>query len=241
MGGRQQRVNLRRRVSAQWPAWSPGEVDRAIAEGEVHVDGRVLANPLALVAAGAAVRHVPPGELAGRRKLGWALEHFGVDATGRVVLDVGASTGGFTQAWLEAGAVRVHAVDVGHGQLLGSLRQDPRVVVRERTNVADVPVALRGEELTAASVDVSYLSLSAAIAQLAGAAFAPSAPLLGLVKPMFELRLPTIPDDPELLARACGAAVRGATGAGWQVEGVAECPVRGSRGAVEFFLYATYP
>src|SRR5579862_7472805 len=99
MGGRQQRVNLRRRVGTRWPAWSPEEVERAIRAGEVHVDGRVLTNPLALVAPTAALRHAPPVELAGRRKLAWALSHFGVDATGREVVDVGASAGGFTQAW----------------------------------------------------------------------------------------------------------------------------------------------
>ena len=241
MGGRQQRVGLRRRVAALWPAWPPDEVDRAIRAGEVHVDGRVLTNPLALVGAAAPVRHAPPAELAGRRKLGWALAHFAVDATGRVVLDVGASTGGFTQAWLDAGAARVHAVDVGHGQLLGSLRQDPRVAALERTNVADLAPALVPGPLTGVSIDVSYLSLSAALAQLSRLEFGPAAPLLGLVKPMFELRLPTIPTDRAVLEQACGTAVDGAVAAGWRVEGVAECPVKGSRGAVEFFLYATTP
>src|SRR5579871_946059 len=138
MGGRQQRVNLRRRVSTVWPAWSPEQVDGAIAAGEIQVEGRILTNPLALVAASCPLRHAPQAELAGRRKLRWALARFGMDPSGEVVLDVGASTGGFTEAWLEAGAARVYAVDVGHGQLRGSLRQDPRVVVCERTNVADL-------------------------------------------------------------------------------------------------------
>jgi 23S rRNA (cytidine1920-2'-O)/16S rRNA (cytidine1409-2'-O)-methyltransferase len=241
MGARQQPVNLRRRVAALWPAWSPEEVERAIQAGEVQVDGRVLTNPRAMVARTAAVRHAPPAELAGRRKLSWAIEHFGVDAAGRTVVDVGASTGGFTEAWLDAGAASVHAVDVGHGQLRGSLRQDPRVVVWERTNVADLSSARIPGTVTAASVDVSYLSLSAAIAQLARLAIGRGAPLLGLVKPMFELRLPTIPHDRSDLERARDAAVEGAIAAGWRVEGVEECPVRGSRGAVEFFLYATKP
>src|SRR5579864_8904647 len=239
MGGRQQRVDLRRRVAALWPAWSPEQVEAAIVAGEVHVDGRVVTNPRALVAPSSAVRHAPQAELAGRRKLRWALAHFGVDATGRVVVDVGASTGGFTEAWLEAGAAQVHAVDVGHGQLRGSLRQDPRVVVWERTNVADLSAALIPGPVTGVSVDVSYLSLTAALAQLGRVPVEPGAVLLGLVKPMFELRLPTIPTDAPALERAQAAAARGAAAAGWRVGGVQECPVRGTRGAVEFFLHAT--
>ncbi len=241
MGGRQQRVNLRRRVATLWPAWSPDQVEAAIAAGQIHVDGRVLTNPLALVASSSAVRHAPAPELAGRRKLRWALAHFGVHPLGGIVVDVGASTGGFTEAWLEAGAARVYAVDVGYGQLRGSLRQDPRVVVWERTNVADLSPALVPDVVTAVSVDVSYVSLTAAVAQVGGLAFAPGADLFGLVKPMFELRLPTIPRERAVLERARDAAVEGVGGAGWCVHAVAECPVRGARGAVEFFLHATHP
>jgi 23S rRNA (cytidine1920-2'-O)/16S rRNA (cytidine1409-2'-O)-methyltransferase len=232
-------MNLRRRVATLWPAWSPDEVDAAIAGGEIHVDGRILTNPVALVGAASAVRHAPPAELAGRRKLRWALAHFGLDASGRVIVDVGASTGGFTEAWLEAGAARVHAVDVGHGQLRGSLRQDGRVVVRERTNVADLSPAVIPDQLTGVSVDVSYLSLSAAVAQLGRLEIAPGADLLGLVKPMFELRLPTIPRERPVLEQARDQAAEGVAAAGWRVRAVAECPVRGNRGAVEFFLHAT--
>jgi 23S rRNA (cytidine1920-2'-O)/16S rRNA (cytidine1409-2'-O)-methyltransferase len=241
MGSRQQRVNLRRRVATLWPAWSPDQVDGAIAAGEIHVDGRILTNPHALVGASSALRHAPPAELAGRRKLRWALAHFGVDATGRIVVDVGASTGGFTAAWLDAGAARVHAVDVGHGQLLGSLRQDPRVVVWERTNVADLSTAHVPDVVGGVSVDVSYLSLTAAVGQLRGLAVAPGAVLLGLVKPMFELRLPTIPVERDVLERARDVAAAGVAAAGWRVDGVAESPVRGTRGATEFFVHATHP
>ena len=239
MGGRQQRVNLRRRVATLWPAWSPEQVEGAIAAGEIHVDGRILTNPSALVGASCALRHAPLAELAGRRKLRWALSHFGVVAAGQVVLDVGASTGGFTEAWLEAGAARVYAVDVGHGQLRGSLRQDTRVVVLERTNVADLSPTVVPEVVDAVSVDVSYLSLTAAATQLGRLAFCPGAVLLGLVKPMFELRLATIPQERPVLEQARDAAVAGVAAAGWHVTGAAECPVRGTRGAVEFFLHAT--
>jgi len=228
-------------VERLWPTWSREEVERAIRAGEVLVGGRILVNPAALVAIDAAVRHAPPEELAGHRKLGWALDRFGVRAAGRVVVDVGASTGGFTQAWLDAGAARVHAVDVGHGQLRGSLRQDPRVITWERTNVADLSGALIPDAIEAISVDVSYLSLSSAVAQLSRLVLAPGADLLGLVKPMFELRLATVPSDALMLGRARDSAVAGVARAGWRVDGCDECPVRGRRGAIEFFVHATHP
>ncbi|MFI5042185.1 MAG: SAM-dependent methyltransferase, partial [Acidimicrobiales bacterium] len=149
-----------------------------------------------------------------------------------------ACTGGFTTAWLETGARRVYAVDVGHGQLLGSLRADPRVVNLERTNVADVSTALIPDTVEVVSVDVSYLALAAAVAQLAPLDVAAGADLLGLVKPMFELRLATIPTDPRRLEQARDEAVAGVAAAGWEVLGTDECPVRGGRGAVEFFIHA---
>jgi 23S rRNA (cytidine1920-2'-O)/16S rRNA (cytidine1409-2'-O)-methyltransferase len=239
MKGRQQRVRLSAAVAGRQPSWTPEEVERAILDGEIEVESRVVRNPAALVSTSAPLRHRPPAELAGRRKLRWAMDTFGVDAAGDVVVDVGASAGGFTEAWLEAGAARVYAVDAGHGQLRGSLRQDPRVVNRERTNVAALSPAAIPEPIDAVSVDVSYLSLSAAVSQLATIELTPRARLLGLVKPMFELRLATIPSDPPTLARARQTAVAGVTGAGWRVDGCEECPVRGRRGAVEFFLFAT--
>ncbi len=241
MKGRQQRIRLAARVARSWPAWSAEEVDRAIRAGEILVGPRVLLNPAALVGPDAPVRHDPPGELAGRRKLRWALETFAVPARGLVVADIGASTGGFTEAWLEAGATRVYAVDAGHGQLLGSLRQDPRVVNLERTNVGDLSTGVIAEPVDAVSVDVSYLSLSGAVAQLAVLELAPGAVLLGLVKPMFELRLATIPSDRPTLEQARDTAVAGVTASGWVVQGCAECPVHGRHGAIEFFVHAVQP
>jgi len=207
-----------------------------IEAGRVLVDGVCVTNPRARVLSSAAVRVLPGIDLAGRRKLGWALDRFGVVAAGAIVLDVGACTGGFTTAWLDAGAARVYAVDVGHGQLLGSLRQDPRVVNMERTNVA---AASLDELVSRVSVDVSYLSLGSAVAQLPPVA--PGCELLGLVKPMFELRLATIPSDRPTLEQAHGAAAASVDAAGWTVLGSDECPVRGGHGAIEFFVHARWP
>ncbi|GAC1603233.1 MAG: TlyA family rRNA (cytidine-2'-O)-methyltransferase [Acidimicrobiales bacterium] len=200
------------------------------------VEGRVLTNAAARVPLDAPLRHEPPTQLAGQRKLSWAIGRFGVMATGRVALDVGACTGGFTTAWLDAGACRVYAVDAGHGQLLGSLRLRPEVVNLERTNVGALTPALVPEPVGVVSVDVSYLALAAAVSQI-GALDTAGAVLLGLVKPMFELRLATIPSDPVTLERACERAALGVSAAGWDVLDIAESPVRGARGAVEYFLH----
>lgn len=178
---------------------------------------------------------VPIRELHGREKLAFALRRFGVDVTGRVVLDLGAAAGGFTTALLDAGAARVYAVDVGFGQLLGSLRQDERVVNLERTNLADARVT---ETVSAITMDLSYLSIAAAVPQVQ-IDLAPGADLVALVKPVFELQLPGLPGDPfGALVRAIITAAEGATAAGWTVVAAAGSPVRGHNGAVEGFLHA---
>jgi 23S rRNA (cytidine1920-2'-O)/16S rRNA (cytidine1409-2'-O)-methyltransferase len=114
------------------------DADTHIAAGEVLVNGFPRANPASLVGAGDSVVLGRPRPLRGTAKLSHALRVFSLSPQGRVALDLGAAAGGFTQALLDAGAARVYAVDVGHGQLLGSLRQDARVVNLERTNVADL-------------------------------------------------------------------------------------------------------
>ena len=180
-------------------------------------------------------RHVPVKELHGREKLGFALERFGVDVRGRVAFDCGASTGGFTQALLDAGAVRVYAVDAGFGQLLGSLRQDPRVVNLERTNVADARV---DEPIDVVTLDLSYLSLADALPQLQ-IDLAPGAELVALVKPMFELHLARLPDDQDAaLPEAIALASAAATARGWTVLDSCTSAVRGRNGAVEGFVHA---
>ncbi|HYZ46103.1 MAG TPA: SAM-dependent methyltransferase, partial [Actinomycetota bacterium] len=117
------RITLARLVSLQHP-----EVDAAseIRSGRVLVDGRIVNNPRSLIARGASVRLTAPAHLRGRDKLGPILAALAVEVKDRIALDVGAAAGGFTQALLEAGARRVYAVEVGHGQLLGSLRQNER-------------------------------------------------------------------------------------------------------------------
>ncbi|HEY6469561.1 MAG TPA: SAM-dependent methyltransferase [Candidatus Dormibacteraeota bacterium] len=176
--------------------------------------------------------------LRGEAKLEAALDTFGIDVRDRVCLDLGAAAGGFTRVLLDAGALRVYAVDVGFGQLLGSLRQDTRVLNLEATNVSKLDTHLIPEPLEVVTIDVSYLALASAVAQLDRIDIAPDADLVGLVKPMFELRMATAPTDPATVDRAVEQAVAGVEAAGWQVLGTMPSPVLGGRGAVEALLHA---
>ena len=177
-------------------------------------------------------------ELRGSVKLRAALDAFGVPVAGRTCLDVGASTGGFTTVLLERDAAKVFAVDAGHGQLLGSLRQDLRVVNLENTNIADAVV---DEPIDLVVVDVSYLSLSDAVRQLDRFAFRNGADLVGLVKPMFELRLGKAPKDEASLDEAIRRASGGIAASGWEISKTMASPVRGTKGAIEGFVHAKRP
>lgn len=172
-------------------------------------------------------------------KLQAALDAFGVDVRGRICLDVGASTGGFTRALLKAGAAKVYAVDAGHGQLLGSLRQDARVINLEATNLGVLTSELVPDVIDLLSVDVSYLSLAGAVTQLSERLqLAPSAQLVGLVKPMFELRLAQAPTDDASLEEATREAIAAIEAVGWRVAQQMKSAVTGAKGAVEGFVYA---
>jgi len=170
-------------------------------------------------------------ELRGSVKLRAALDRFGVDPSGRICLDVGASTGGFTTVLLERGATKVYAVDAGHGQLLGSLRQDPRVVNLENTNIADLAI---DDAVDLVTIDVSYLSLAEGVPQLR----THGRELVGLVKPMFELKLASAPSDRASLDEALARAVAGIEAAGWRVVATMDSPVTGAGGAPELFVHA---
>lgn len=180
-------------------------------------------------------RDIPAPKLHGREKLGFALKHFRVDVGRRVAFDCGASTGGFTQALLDGGARRVYAVDAGYGQLLGSLRQDQRVVNLERTNLADASIP---ECIEVVTLDLSYLSLSDALPQLP-LELTDHAVLLALVKPMFELRLGRLPGDQRAgLSESVELVRAAALGCGWSDIEWVESPLTGRHGAIEGFIRA---
>ena len=214
------------------------DLEAAVRAGKVQVDRVVRLNPAFPVRAGARVPVTGDHPLRGEAKLRAAIAHFQVEVAGRVALDVGASTGGFTRVLLEHGAVRVYAVDAGHGQLLGSLRRDARVVNLEATNLGVLTTVHVPDAIDLFTVDVSYLSLSAAVAQLNRVCIAPRAQLVGLVKPMFELRLPEAPGDDARVEEARARAEEGMRVAGWEVAGAVHSPVRGAHGAREMLIYA---
>ena len=233
---------IRRTLIAHLTAVRPdiAEPAAAIAAGCVRVNGSIMTNPASLVQTDASVVVVQSTPLRGETKLCAALAAFAVEVAGRVALDAGAAAGGFTRALLAAGARRVYAVEVGYGQLLGSLRQDPRVVNLEATNIGVLNRDLVPEAVELITLDLSYLSVATAVGQLKGVAIAERADLIALVKPMFELRRGTAPSDRASLDHALAHAEAGVAVAGWEVVAHADSPVRGARGAAELFLHARY-
>ncbi|MBW4090810.1 MAG: TlyA family RNA methyltransferase [Proteobacteria bacterium] len=179
----------------------------------------------------------------GGLKLVHGLQEFGLAAAGRVCLDVGASTGGFTDVLLAQGAARVHAVDVGHGQLAWKLRTDPRVVVHERTNARYLDAAAIGEPVQALVCDASFIGL-ATLLPAPLALCAPGAWAIALIKPQFEAGRAAVGGKGVVrdaaVHRAVCATVRAWWDAlpGWRVLGVAESPITGPEGNREFLIGA---
>ena len=230
---------MRELLARQHPHVDASDAEAAIARGEVRVDGRIVQNPRSLVRTDAVItiepRHPP---LRGQAKLAAAIAAFGVDCRDRVALDVGAAAGGFTRVLLEAGCRRVYAVDAGHGQLAGWLRQDARVIDLEGHNLGELDTTLVPDAVEIVTIDVSYLSLGAAAPQLERVRIAGGAELVALVKPQFELASSDAPDTDQELERALASAAFGFERAGWRVLSFIDSPVRGARGARELLLYA---
>jgi 23S rRNA (cytidine1920-2'-O)/16S rRNA (cytidine1409-2'-O)-methyltransferase len=176
-------------------------------------------------------------------KLAHALDHFRLDPLGRTALDIGASTGGFTDVLLRRGISRVYAVDVGYGQLDWRLRNDPRVCVLERINARNLSRAEVPEPVDAVVADVSFISLELAL-PAALALTAPSAWLVALIKPQFEVGKNRIGKggvvrDPALHQAVCDEIARWlADEQGWQVMGIVESPITGPKGNREFLIAA---
>jgi len=229
-------VVLVQRVCDLYPGLS--DPARPISDGLVRVDGLIVTNPRARVPRGAAVTIAPPpAPPRGARKLAAGLDAFAVPVAGRVALDRGAAARGFTHALLAAGARRVYAVDVGYGQLLGSLRADVRVVNLERTNLADLTRVLIPDVIEIVTVDLSYLALARAAPQIEAVVIAAGADLVALVKPMYELRLARPPADPDQRAKAVEMATAAFEETGWRSPRSIQCPVPGRRGAIEYLIH----
>jgi 23S rRNA (cytidine1920-2'-O)/16S rRNA (cytidine1409-2'-O)-methyltransferase len=179
----------------------------------------------------------------GGLKLDHALKHFGLDVAGRVALDLGASTGGFTDVLLAHGAGKVYAVDVGHGQLAWKLRQDARVVVLEKTNVRELDRGLIPEPIGAIVADLSFISLKTAL-PAALALAAPGALVVALVKPQFEAGREQVGKGGIVTDATVHEAVCRDIEAwlgdqpDWQVLGLTESPITGADGNREFLIAA---
>jgi len=175
-------------------------------------------------------------------KLAHALDHFGWSVDGVVAMDVGSSTGGFTDVLLSKGAKRVYAVDSGTNQLAWKLRQDERVVVHERTNARHLTAAEIPEPIDLIVCDASFISLTKVLATPITFA-APGARMITLIKPQFEAGREEVGKggvicDPAVHARVCEEAVRWIEQRGWQSLGIEQSPITGPEGNVEFLLCA---
>lgn len=175
-------------------------------------------------------------------KLDHGLTHFAFDVTGAVALDVGSSTGGFTDVLLSRGANKVYAVDVGTNQLAWKLRSDPRVVVHEQTNARDLTSDILPERPDIVVCDASFISLAKVLDRALDMA-RPGARLIVLVKPQFEAGRDEVGRggvvrDPVVHSRVCKAAVEWVQSKGWHVLGIEQSPITGPEGNVEFLLGA---
>lgn len=216
----------------------------AIEAGGVSADGRRVAKSSELLADDAVITAVPAHPWVGRGalKLVHALDLWPVAVDGRVVLDVGASTGGFTEVCLARGAERVYAVDVGRGQLHPTMTADPRVVSLEATDARDLTPALIPEPPGLIVTDVSFISLAKAL-PAALALAAPGAELVALVKPQFEVGPERVGKgglvtDPAVRQHALDGVVAFLEAAGWTVRATTDSPIEGGDGAREFLLWA---
>ena len=175
-------------------------------------------------------------------KLAHGLDHFGFDVTGAIALDVGSSTGGFTDVLLSRGAARVYAVDVGTNQLAWKLRQDPRVIVHEQTNARHLASSTIPEPIDFVTCDASFISLSKVLETPLKLARS-GARLVALVKPQFEACREEVGKggvvrDASVHRRVCTEAEAWVESQGWSVVGLVESPITGPEGNVEFLLGA---
>jgi len=175
-------------------------------------------------------------------KLAHGLDHFGWAVTGAVALDVGSSTGGFTDVLLQRGAARVFAVDVGTNQLAWKLRSDPRVVVHEQTNARDLTTDIIPEAVDIVVCDASFIGLAKVLGAALGLA-RPGANLVALIKPQFEAGRDEVGKggvvrDEAVRQRVCDEAADWVRAKGWSVLGIERSPITGPEGNVEFLLGA---
>jgi len=208
------------------------------AERRLDKPGAQVAPDLEVAVRAPAVPYVSRGGI----KLAHALDHFAIDPSGLIALDLGASTGGFTDVLLQRGAARVYAVDVGHGQLDWRLRNDSRVIVLERTNARELTREHLPEPVDLVVCDVSFISLELALPPALGLTKS-DARLLALIKPQFEVGKGRVGKggvvrDPALHETVCADIAAWLEEQGWRVSGIVESPITGPKGNREFLIAA---
>jgi 23S rRNA (cytidine1920-2'-O)/16S rRNA (cytidine1409-2'-O)-methyltransferase len=217
-----------------------------ILAGKVLVNGQVLTKAGHSVVETAEVQvagEVLPYVSRGGLKLEHALRTFEIDVSGKTAMDVGASTGGFTDCLLSFGARRVYAVDVGYGQLALKLRNDPRVVVLERKNIRYLPGDAVAEPIEIVTIDASFISLKLVIPSVMKF-LAPGAVLIALIKPQFEAgreeasRGAGVIRDPHIHDEVCTSITEFTRGLGFEVIGIDPSPILGPKGNREFLIAA---
>lgn len=226
-------------------AKSRTEAQSAIRSGLVRINGQVVHKPSFQMAPDAAVEYVKPHPYVSRGavKLAAALDHFGLSPAGLACVDIGSSTGGFTEILLERGARRVYAIDVGHGQMAAKLKRDVRVTTREGVNARDLNSEHVPEAPQVVVADVSFIGLKLALPPALAMA-AEGAWLVALVKPQFEVGRYAvgkggIVKDADAQRAALSDITNWLNGvSGWTVLGSMESPVEGSDGNREFLLAA---
>ena len=238
---RQRKERLDALLVERGQADSRQEAQRLIMAGRVRVGERVVDKPGTPVSIAAQVRvaGAQPFVSRGGHKLAAALDAFALNVTGWVAADVGASTGGFTDCLLQRGAARVHAIDVGYGQLAWKLRQDNRVVVMERTNARYLESL--SEPVDMATIDVSFISLKLILPAVFGW-LRPGGQIVALIKPQFEARREQVDRggvvlDPAIHRAVLDDLVGWAERQGWGLQGLIRSPITGPAGNVEFLAH----
>jgi 23S rRNA (cytidine1920-2'-O)/16S rRNA (cytidine1409-2'-O)-methyltransferase len=229
-------------------AASRAKAQALIMAGRVEVAGKTETKAGALVAGDAEIVLKPaPHQYVSRggEKLAGALAHFQVSAAGKVAMDVGASTGGFTDCLLQQGVSKVYAVDVGYGQLDASLRQDPRVVLLERRNIRHLPLKDVPEAVDLITLDLSFISLTLVLPKVLEF-LRPGGGILALVKPQFEVGKGQVGRggvgrEPKLQQEAVEKVARAARSLGLQVSPAFASTLKGPKGNQEYFLYLIAP
>jgi len=227
-------------------AGSREQARRLISEGKVLADGKPVSKPATLVDEHSHITVIeePSYVSRGAFKLEKAIDSFGVDPEGKFVIDVGASTGGFTDLMLRRGAEKVVAIDVGYGQLAWTLRQNPRVIVMERTNIRDV----KPEDLPALAdlitIDVSFISLEKIHGAVAGL-LKPGGDIIALIKPQFEagrerVGKKGVVKDPGVHKDVLKRLWNFYEESGMYVKGLTYSPIKGPEGNIEFLIYLSY-